>query len=174
MLDLKRHLFIDFEKKVAKTFSTLPVSPNQWTLISVLFAVLSCWFLIKNNIPAAIFLFLIAAFLDLVDGSVARHRNIAKKSGAYLDTIIDRYVEGILLFGMLFLPLPVILFPSYIWIFLVLFGSLVTDYVKAAGKEKGLAVQELKGWLLSRGERIILFLASLILGIFNFSWMVYL
>jgi phosphatidylglycerophosphate synthase len=139
-----------------------------------LFAVLSCWFLIKNNIPAAIFLFLIAAFLDLVDGSVARHRNIAKKSGAYLDTIIDRYVEGILLFGMLFLPLPVVLLPSYIWIFLVLFGSLATDYVKAAGREKGLAVQELKGGLLSRGERIILFLTVLILGIFNFSWMVYL
>jgi len=75
---------------------------------------------------------------------------------------------------MLFLPLPKILLPAYVWIFLILFGSLITTYAKAAAKEKELVKQELKGGLLSRAERIILLIISLILGIFNVSWMTYL
>jgi len=75
---------------------------------------------------------------------------------------------------MLFLSLPKILLPSYIWIFLILFGSILTTYAKAAAKEKDLVFQELKGGILSRGERIILLIISLILGIFNFFWMAYL
>jgi len=91
-----------------------------------------------------------------------------------LDTICDRYVEGIFLLGMLFLSLPKVLLPGYVWIFLILFGSTMTTYAKAAAKEKELVKQELKSGLLSRVERIILLIISLILGIFDFSWMTYL
>ena len=115
----------------------------------------------------AIFFFLIAGFLDFVDGAVARYKNLSTKVGAYLDTICDRYVEGILLLGMLFLPLPKVFLPSQVWIFLILFGSVLTTYAKAAAKEKDLVSQELKGGLLSRGERIILLLVSLLSGIFD-------
>jgi len=174
MLDLYRNSFKKWEKKVGEIFSFLPISPNQYTLISIFFAIFSFYFLIKQNLILAIFFFLIAGFLDFIDGAVARYRNISTKIGAYLDTICDRYVEGIFLLGMLFLPLPKVLLPAYVWIFLILFGSILTTYAKAAAKEKELAEQELKGGLLSRGERVILFLITLILGIFNFTWMIYL
>jgi len=174
MLDLYKDSFKKLEKKVGRLFSFLPISPNQYTLISIFFAIFSFYFLIKQNLILAIFFFLIAGFLDFIDGAVARYKNISTKIGAYLDTICDRYVEGILLLGMLFLPLPKILLPAYVWIFLILFGSLITTYAKAAAKEKELVKQELKGGLLSRAERIILLIISLILGIFNVSWMTYL
>jgi len=173
MLDQKRELFKGAEKRVGKLFSFFPVTPNQWTLISVLFAFGSLYFLIKENLLLAIFFFLIAGFLDFIDGALARYKNIITETGAYLDTICDRYVEGIILLGMLFLPLPKVFLPSYVWIFLVLFGSLLTTYAKAAikeKKEKYLIDKELKGGLLSRGERIILLLASLILGIIDPSY----
>lgn len=174
MLDLHRDLFQKLEKKIGRIFSLIPLSPNQYTLISLIFIFTSCYFLIKQNLILAIIFFLIAGFLDFVDGAVARYKNISTKVGAYLDTICDRYVEGILLFGMLFLPLPKILLPSFCWIFLILFGSILTTYAKAAAKEKDLVNQELKGGFLSRGERIILLIFSLILGIFNFTFMTYL
>ncbi len=174
MLDLRRHLFLSLEKKVGKLFSFFPFTPNQYTLISVMFALFSFYFLVKENIILALFFFLLAGFLDFVDGAVARYKNIATKKGAYLDTIVDRYVEGILLLGILFLPLPKIFLPHYFWIALILFGSVLTTYAKAAAKEKELVIQELKGGLLSRGERIILLLLSLILGYFNYYWMSYL
>jgi phosphatidylglycerophosphate synthase len=170
MLDQKRELFRGLEKGAGKFFSFFPITPNQWTLISVLFGFGSLYFLIKENFLLTIFFFLIAGFLDFVDGAVARYKNMSTKVGAYLDTICDRYVEGILLLGLLFLPLPKIFLPSRVWIFLILFGSVLTTYAKAAAKEKDLVNQELKGGLLSRGERIILLLASLILAIFDPSY----
>lgn len=164
MLDLKRDLFKNLEKEAGRIFSFLPVAPNQYTLISIFFALISSYFVIRQRFALAILFFLIAGVLDFIDGAVARHKNLATKTGAYLDTIADRYVEGILLFGLLFLPLPKILLPSYVWIFLILFGSFLTTYAKAAAKEKGLVEKELKGGFLSRGERIILLLLSLTSG----------
>jgi len=155
MLDTKRYLFKGLEKKIGMIFSSLPFTPNHYTIASIFFALGSFYFLINQELVLTIILFLIAGFLDLVDGSVARYKGLESKMGAYLDTIVDRYVENFLLIGMFFLPLPIIFLPAKIWIALIIFGSLMTTYSKAAAKEKELTDQELKGGLFSRGERII-------------------
>ncbi|GAI12228.1 unnamed protein product [marine sediment metagenome] len=77
--------------------------------MAILMALLCLKFLIKNNLKIALIFVFIASFLDFIDGAVARKTNTASKKGAYLDTILDRYVEGIVLLGFLFLPLPKIL-----------------------------------------------------------------
>ena len=126
-------------------------------------AIISAYFIIKELFWPAILFFLIAGFLDFVDGAVARQKNMSTKVGAYLDTIFDRYVEAIILFGFLFISLPEIFSISgYVWIYLVMFGSVVTTYAKAAAKEKELVNQELKGGLMSRAERLILIFITLI------------
>jgi hypothetical protein len=50
----------------------------------------------------------------------------------------------------------------------------MTTYVKAAAKEKELVLEELKGGIFSRGERLIFLILSLILGKFSYYWMGYL
>jgi phosphatidylglycerophosphate synthase len=165
MLDTKRHWFKDLEKLVGKIFGVLPLTPNQYTYLSGVFALVGLWYMIQENLIWAIGFFLIAGGLDFVDGAVARAKNMSSKVGAYLDTVFDRYVEGIIFFGMLFLSLPTVLIPGYAWVYLAIFGSVVTTYVKAAAKEKDLVNQELKGGLLSRGERLILIFIALILGV---------
>jgi len=165
MLDTKRHWFKDLEKIVGKIFGSLPLTPNQYTYLSGVFALIGLFFMIQENIILAIISFLIAGGLDFVDGAVARAKNMSSKVGAYLDTVFDRYVEGIMFLGILFLPLPYFIIPGYAWVYLAIFGSVVTTYVKAAAKEKDLVNQELKGGLLSRGERLILTFIALILGI---------
>jgi len=164
MLDTKRHWFKDLEKIVGKIFGALPLTPNQYTYLSGIFALVGLWYMVKENLIWAIVFFLIAAGLDFVDGAVARAKNMSSKVGAYLDTVFDRYVEGIIFFGMLFLTLPTVIIPGQAWVYLAIFGSIVTTYVKAAAKEKDLVNQELKGGLLSRGERLILIFIALILG----------
>jgi phosphatidylglycerophosphate synthase len=165
MLDTKRHWFKDLEKIVGKIFGALPLTPNQYTYLSGIFALVGLWYMVKENLIWAIVFFLIAAGLDFVDGAVARAKNMSSKVGAYLDTVFDRYVEGIIFFGMLFLTLPTVIIPGQAWVYLAIFGSIVTTYVKAAAKEKDLVNQELKGGLLSRGERLILIFIALILGV---------
>lgn len=165
MIDTKRHWFIGVEKLVGNTFKVLPLVPNHYTLLSGVFALVGLYFMVQKSLVAAIVFFFLAAGMDFVDGAVARIRKSSSREGAYLDTIMDRYVEGIIYFGMLFLSLPVVFIPGYAWVFLALFGSVVTTYAKAAAKEKELVDVELKGGILSRGERFLLIFAALILGI---------
>jgi phosphatidylglycerophosphate synthase len=188
MLEEKREKFKKVSNWAGNIFSKIGLTPNQYTLISLVFVILSFIFLIKHpnavksgdermfiniNFALALIFFLIATILDFIDGAVAKFLQKETKKGAYLDTICDRYVEGIILLGFLFLPLPNVLLPAKIWIFLAFFGSLMTTYSKAAAKEKELTQIEIKKGLLGRAERIILISLSLLLGIFNFSWIIY-
>ena len=174
MLEEKREKFTELSQKTGEIFSKLGLTPNQYTLISLFFALISFYFLIKTNLILALIFFLPAAFLDFIDGAVAKFTQRETKKGAYLDTVCDRYIEGIILLGFLFLPLKgFFLLPAKVWIFLALFGSLMTTYVKAAAKEKELVETELKKGLLGRGERIVLIILAIFLGIFNFNWMIY-
>jgi len=173
MLEEKRGKFKAISKWTGSFFSKLGITPNQYTLISLIFSILSFYFLIKFNFILALIFFLIAAILDFIDGAVAKFSQKETKRGAYLDTICDRYVEGIILLGFLFLPLADFFLPAKIWIFLAFFGSLMTTYSKAAAKEKELTQTETKKGLFGRGERIILIALALILGILNFSWIIY-
>ncbi len=165
MLDTKRHWFKDLEKIVGSVFGVLPLTPNQYTYLSGISALVGLWFMMRENLIWATIFFFIAAGLDFVDGAVARAKNMSSKVGAYLDTVFDRYVEGIIFFGMFFLALPQVIIPGQAWVYLAIFGSIVTTYAKAAAKEKDLVNQELKGGLLSRGERLILIFLALVLGI---------
>jgi len=174
MLAEKREKFKKIETKIGEIFSKLKLSPNQLTFNSIIFAIFSLFFLINKNLICALIFFTLTAFFDFIDGAMARFLKMETKKGAYLDTICDRYVEGIILLGFLFLPLKEFLFlPAKVWIFLAFFGSFATTYAKAAAKEKELVREELKKGLFGRGERIILIFLTIFLGIFNFSWMIY-
>jgi len=188
MLAENRKKFNKISTKTGEIFSKIGLTPNQYTLISLVFVILSFIFLIKHpstakgrdermfidiNFTLALIFFLMAAILDFIDGAVAKFLQKETKKGAYLDTICDRYVEGIILLGFLFLPLPDVFLPAKIWIFLAFFGSLMTTYSKAAAKEKELTQIEIKKGLLGRGERIILISLAIFLGILNFPWMIY-
>ena len=173
MLVEKREKFKKVSSWIGKIFSRLGLTPNQYTLISLVFVLVSFFFLSKGSLIWALIFFLLASLLDFIDGAVARFLQKETKKGAYLDTICDRYVEGIILLGFLFLPLPDFFLPAKIWIFVALFGSLMTTYTKAAAKEKGLIGAELKKGFLGRPERIILIIVTIFLGILNFSWMIY-
>lgn len=172
MLAEKKEKFKKIENKVGEIFSQF-LTANQYTLASIFFALFCFLFLVKNNLVGGLIFMFLASILDFIDGAVARKTEKATKKGAYLDTICDRYVEGIVFFGFLFLPLPKFFFSAYVWIFLCLFGSLLTTYSKAAAKEKGIIEKELKKGFAGRGERMILTFLALFLGIFNLSWMLY-
>lgn len=164
MLGQKREKWEQLSRKIGQFFVKIPITPNGYTISSLFFIFLSLYFLIKYNFILATLFFIISGFLDLVDGAVARSTRKVTRIGAYLDTICDRYVEVIILTGLLFLPLPEVLLPSYVWVFLALVGSLMTSYSKAAAKEKELIEEELKGGLFERGERFFLIVLILVIA----------
>jgi CDP-diacylglycerol--glycerol-3-phosphate 3-phosphatidyltransferase len=77
------------------------VSPNQLTMLALAFNV-ACGVLILIGAWAAAGVALIAGGIcDVMDGSVARHRGQAGRSGAFMDSVLDR-VADMILFGCLF------------------------------------------------------------------------
>jgi len=163
MLYKNRQKLSKQNEKIGKTFSKLPLSPNQWTLISLLAAVASAYFITQNNYICAAVFFAIAALCDVIDGSVARYRNIASPKGGHIDNIADRYVELIVILGLMFASLPLYYIDSRVWLLLLLFGSMMTTYAKASAAEQ--MNKQIKGGILERGERMILIFVGLLAGI---------
>ncbi len=173
MLNEIRNKFKFLDGILGKIFSKTGLTANQFTLISIVFAFISFYFLINLNFILAFALFILAGILDLIDGAVARKTGETSNKGAYLDTICDRYVEGIVLLGFLFLPLTYFLLPPEIWIGLSFLGGLMTTYAKAAAKEKELIMKKPAPAFFGRTERIISIALAIFLGIFNISLVIY-
>lgn len=175
MLYKNRQKFEQFSVKIGILFSKIPLTPNQWTIFSLAPALIALYYLTQGNFLIAGAFFIVSSFLDMVDGAVARVTGKVSKFGAYLDTMVDRYVEAIIMFGLLFVNLPGLYIPIYGWIFLYLFGGMMTTYAKAAAKEKEIIEEgkELKGGLLERAERLIILFIGIIAAAFNPIWLSY-
>jgi phosphatidylglycerophosphate synthase len=169
----KRQKFGGLSSKIGKTFARLGLSPNQWTFLTIIPTLIALYFLIERQFLIAAVFFMLSALIDLVDGSVARFTGKVSKLGAYLDTIMDRYMEGIIVLGLLLAGLPHFYIPVYAWIFLYFLGSFMTTYAKSAAKEKDLVEMEIKGGLLERGERLIILFIGILLAHFSRVYLTY-
>ncbi len=175
MLYKKRKYFKKLSKNIGYIFSKLPLSPNQWTVSSLFLAVIVSYFLINQNFLISFILCIFTVSIDMVDGAVARATNKVTKFGAYLDTIIDRFIEFFIIFGLFFIEYPVFIFSSKTWLIILFFGSMMSTYSKPAALEKGLIKKELKGGgILEHTERLILFLIIILISYFSLDYATYL
>lgn len=165
MIYKRREIFENFSIKVGLLFSKIPLTPNQWTMLSLFLSFIAFVLVLGQQIFLSLILFGFAAFIDIIDGSVARVLGMVTNLGAYIDTITDRYVEFIMIFALMFLGLPDFFIPINIWLFLLLFGSIMTTYAKAASSEKRIIAEGVKGGVFEHSDRmialILIFLAFL-------------
>ncbi|MEE8149736.1 MAG: CDP-alcohol phosphatidyltransferase family protein [candidate division Zixibacteria bacterium] len=166
-------LIYQFTEIVGRIFSVFGLTPNQWTIISLLVVIVAAWFIVNLNFIAAAMLIGLSVFLDVVDGAVARNTGRTTASGGYFDTIVDRYIEATVIFALLFVELPNFLIESKLWLFAYFFGSFMTTYVKACAKEKDLIESELVGGFLGRAERMILLILGMLLAALSLNYLVY-
>lgn len=175
MLYKKRKKFKDVSKNLGYTLSKIPVSPNQWTILSLILVLIVFYFLINQNFLIAFIFCIFTISIDIVDGAVARTTNKVTKFGAYLDTIIDRFIEFFIILGLFFTDYPGFALDSKTWLMILLFGSLISTYSKPAAFEKGLIKKELKGGgILEHTDRLILFLIIILISHFSLEYAIYL
>jgi len=155
---------------LGKFFSKLPFSPNQWTLFSLLPAIIGFYFALQKNIILAFIFFSLAGLADSIDGGVARYKKISTRFGAFLDGSIDRFVDFLLIFSFLFLGLPVVwLFPMEYWLVATAFFCLMPTFEVAYANHRQAVSdpEEKKIWrILHRTEMYPLFLLALIFANF--------
>jgi len=173
MLYKRRSYFDNLGRKIGKIFSKLSLSPNQWTILSLLLVIITFYFLIKGEFLIASIVFAFTAFIDMIDGAVARETKKVTKAGGYLDSIIDRVIEFIIILGLFLNNYPDFFLPIKIWLLFLLFGSFMSTYTRAAAFEKGV-FKNLKGGILEHTDRLILLLLIIIFSNFSLQYASYL
>ncbi|AEB67574.1 MULTISPECIES: CDP-alcohol phosphatidyltransferase family protein [Methanothrix] len=174
---LKATLRSEKTDRLAGGLAAIGLSPNAWTLISLVPALAGLVALVMHQLALGLAMFALSAFIDIVDGTVARVTNQVSDKGAYIDGVVDRYVELMLYLGLLiyigrgeFFGLP-----NEVWIVLLIFGGLMTSFVRAYADHRGIVKDpgELKrmGGLLERLERLMLLYFGMFLGLFDIQWL---
>lgn len=105
--------------------------------------------------------FLIVNALDFLDGAVARAAGTAGKYGAFLDSVLDRYSEGVVFVGLIVWYSRADDMTAVAVTALALVGSFMVSYCRARAEGLGLGCEL---GLLQRPERIVLLGFGLILA----------
>ena len=153
-------------------FSKLGISPNAWTFLSLIPAICGFLSLVScHDLVKGVGFFMLAGAIDAIDGAVARVTGRATNFGAFLDGVIDRYVEILLYLGLLSYGVNSIL------IALLIFGALMPSFVTAYSSYRNVVTEKKDhkrmGGLLERAERLILIYLAMVLGLFNFVFLEY-
>jgi phosphatidylglycerophosphate synthase len=94
-------------------------------------------------------LFMFSGILDVMDGRLARARHEVSPAGAAIDSILDRYIDSLMLVGLgVYYRDSWVLIP----VFLALVGTSLVPYVRAKGEALGFPVRD---GLMQRTERIV-------------------
>ena len=139
---------------MTRAISWLGITPNMVTFANFGVNLAAAFFLAKGRLIWAGILILFAGVLDHMDGAVARMTNRARPSGALLDSVIDRYSEIAVFFGLLIYLSH--LNSSYsvygvCLIFLSISGSVLVSYIRA--RAEGLGI-ECRVGIMQRLERV--------------------
>lgn len=160
--------------KLGVIFSHVPLTPNQWTLLSLVpavfgFVALAYW----KEMGWALGLFLISGMIDAIDGGVARVTGSVSNFGAYLDGMVDRLVECLLLTGLMLFGMPDLVIsgystPMWLWLSLLLFiGSGMVSFARAYADHRKVLTDPKKlrkmGGVLERAERLGLVFGAMLL-----------
>lgn len=157
---------------VVRPLAALGLTPNMATLIGLLLNALAATILAFGQLRLGGVALLIAGLFDMVDGALARVRNQKTTFGAFFDSTIDRYSEGLTLLGVIVYALRQPPSAIHDWeialAYLAALGSLMVSYARARAEGLGLT---LKTGLMARPERVLLLAGGLLIG--GAGWLVW-
>ncbi|NIO44625.1 MAG: hypothetical protein GTN36_03685 [Candidatus Aenigmarchaeota archaeon] len=173
MLWKKSSYFNKLGRKIGIMFSKISLSPNQWTGLGLFFVLITLYFIINQEFLIATLLFAFSAFIDMIDGAVARVRKKVTKLGGYLDRVIDRIIEFLIILGLFLNNYPDFIISIKIWLLFLYFGSFMSTYTRTAAFEKGM-LKNVKGGILEHTDRMIFLFLIILISIFSLQYASYL
>lgn len=164
---------------IGKGLDRIGLTPNRLSILGLVFIAIAAWFLYNENILLALIFGAVGALADVMDGMVARTTGQKTLRGGFLDSMIDRYADtliiGSLLLGGWLDTLesgwwewdPLTSISGEAWAVGALSGALLTSYARAAAERLGVK-QEGIG-LVERPERMVILMLGLVAGIITWA-----
>lgn len=152
-----------FMSPAEKLCLQMGVTPNALTLIGFLLSCLAGYFFHLGMIGMGGWFMIFGATFDMFDGRIARLTGTESASGAFFDSVMDRFSEGVVFIGLVsFYHDSWVLYP----IMVGLIGSMMVSYTRARGEAIGITCSH---GMMQRPERIVyLAVGSIFSPIFSY------
>lgn len=163
---ISKYLNRRLSEPIAGVLAKTRITPNQMSWVAFSIAVLSfISFIISYNIIAGL-LVQLSSIIDGVDGSVARLKGMTSTFGGFLDSILDRYADILIVLGLTLWSASHETYPG-IWLvgFLAITGTASISYTRArVGSEHQHLFDKGLQSLASRDIRLFLIMIGAVAG----------
>ncbi len=133
---------------LVRLFVRMRMSPNILTILGFSVSCVAAVYFAKGIFGVAGWIMILGATFDMFDGRVARLTGQSSRSGAFFDSVMDRFAEGLLFLGVTYYFRSTWMLPVTL---VALIGSLMVSYTRARGEGVGVVC---KGGPMQRPERM--------------------
>ncbi len=142
---------------VARALLGARIRPNQLTVLGLCCSAASAAAFAVDRQRWGGVLLAVAGACDILDGALARASGQVSPFGAFLDSVLDRYSDLLVLAGLLFLFVRLGHAVDVVATLAALVGTVMVSYTRARAESIGV---ECKVGLMERGERLLILIAG--------------
>jgi CDP-diacylglycerol--glycerol-3-phosphate 3-phosphatidyltransferase len=154
---LTHYIYRRFSIPTAKLLMRTPLTPNMVTIIATLLGFYAAYLIATQSIIAGVVVLLVSQILDCADGDLARLSSRVTKKGAYLDRVLDRFVDAALIIALIAFN------PAEYWLVgtLAIMGTFLVSVTRIMAEAVG---AECKVGIATRDFRILAIIIGLLIG----------
>jgi CDP-diacylglycerol---glycerol-3-phosphate 3-phosphatidyltransferase len=144
---------------IASVLAFFRLTPNILTITGVFLNAIVAYVLVEGRFFLAGWLYLTVSMTDLLDGILARQKNMATPFGGFLDSVMDRFGDAVIFTGLLLHYAFIQNIPCILITLAALIGALITSYTRARAE---VLIPKCKVGFMERPERVFLLAIGLI------------
>lgn len=138
---------------IVRALALSKINPNVLTFLGLVINTVAATYLAFGQFRTAGCVIIFAGLFDMVDGRVARATNQVTRFGGFFDSVLDRYSDLVLLFGLL-VYYGTVNRPSYVVLTaIVMTASVMISYTRTRAEN---IIPTCKVGFLERPERVVL------------------
>ena len=145
--------------KIAAALAFFRLTPNVLTVSGVFLNAIVAYMLFEGRFFLGGWLYLLVSMTDLLDGILARQKNMITKFGGFLDSVMDRFGDAVIFMGLLLHYAMVQNIPCVLITAAALSGAMITSYTRARAE---CVIPKCKVGFMERPERVILLAIGLV------------
>ena len=139
--------------RIVRALALSRINPNFLTFLGLVTNIIAACQFARGRFVAAGLVVIGAGFFDLVDGPVARESNRVTRFGGFFDSVLDRYSDLALFFGLLVYYASINRFFYIVLTAIVMTGAVMVSYTRARAEN---TIPRCKVGFLERPERVVL------------------
>ena len=130
---LTHYVLRKFSIPIANLLVNTSISANSVSWFSFLLGLISCYMIISGQPYISVVFLFTSLIFDCVDGDLSRARKKTTKRGYFLDGVLDRIVDSLLIISVIFY------YPDLIFLgALLIFVTMLTAYIRRMAESIGI------------------------------------